>query len=52
MEPAALAELTNAQQLGSDQDAVKQSVKEYYGEVSERQLYPMLCTVERSAAAA
>ncbi|KXZ46284.1 hypothetical protein GPECTOR_45g154 [Gonium pectorale] len=32
VEPAALAELTSAQQLGTNQDAVKESVKEYYGE--------------------
>ncbi|KXZ45692.1 hypothetical protein GPECTOR_51g677 [Gonium pectorale] len=32
LEPAALAELTSAQQLGSDPGAVKKAVKEYYGE--------------------
>ncbi|EFJ44058.1 hypothetical protein VOLCADRAFT_95757 [Volvox carteri f. nagariensis] len=32
VEPAALAELTAAKQLGMDQAAVKETVKEYYGE--------------------
>ncbi|KAG2488760.1 hypothetical protein HYH03_012758 [Edaphochlamys debaryana] len=32
VEPAALAELTAAHQLGTDQQAVKDSVKTYYGE--------------------
>ena len=33
VESAALAELTSAKQLGSNQEAVRDSVKEYYGEV-------------------
>ncbi|GLC51856.1 hypothetical protein PLESTB_000555900 [Pleodorina starrii] len=46
VEPAALAELTAAQQLGSDQEAVKESVKEYYGETlkSSGDLRTSACT--------
>ncbi|KAG2439076.1 hypothetical protein HYH02_006603 [Chlamydomonas schloesseri] len=32
LEPAPIAELSRAEQLGKDQDAVKATVKEYYGE--------------------
>nr|5EVJ_A Chain A, Arsenite methyltransferase [Chlamydomonas reinhardtii]5EVJ_B Chain B, Arsenite methyltransferase [Chlamydomonas reinhardtii] len=50
VEPASIAELSRAEQLGKDQDAVRATVKEYYGETlkTSNDLRTSACTAAKA----